>query len=62
MFFLCRCQKSLLMKVDASGYSLPNTEWNSDRVCSLPLFPGMTQDDVARVIIELRDITGEYYA
>ncbi len=50
------------MKVDASGYSLPNTEWNSDRVCSLPLFPGMTQDDVARVIIELRDITGEYYA
>lgn len=25
---------------------LPNTEWNSDRICSLPLFPDMTFDDV----------------
>lgn len=28
---------------------LRNTEWNSDRICSLPLFPSMTAADVARV-------------
>ncbi|UDG79934.1 UDP-4-amino-4-deoxy-L-arabinose aminotransferase [Candidatus Steffania adelgidicola] len=36
---------------------LPATEWNSSRVCSLPLFPSMHDDDVERVITELRDIT-----
>lgn len=36
--------------------SLPNTEWNSDRICSLPLFPTMTDDDVSRVIDALREI------
>ena len=30
--------------------SLPNTEWNSARICSIPLFPDMTDDDVTRVI------------
>ena len=29
---------------------LPNTEWNSARLCSLPLFPDMTTDDVDRVV------------
>ncbi|RMD78255.1 MAG: UDP-4-amino-4-deoxy-L-arabinose--oxoglutarate aminotransferase, partial [Lentisphaerae bacterium] len=29
---------------------LPNTEWNSDRICSLPLFPDMSEDDVKRVV------------
>jgi UDP-4-amino-4-deoxy-L-arabinose-oxoglutarate aminotransferase len=28
---------------------LPNTEWNSARLCSIPLFPDMTLDDVERV-------------
>ncbi|MFU9136312.1 UDP-4-amino-4-deoxy-L-arabinose aminotransferase [Erwinia tasmaniensis] len=36
--------------------TLPETEWNSDRICSIPLFPGMTNDDVSRVISALRDI------
>lgn len=44
------------------GLSLPNTEWNSERICSLPLFPGMTQDDATRVITALRDIAGEHHA
>lgn len=39
--------------------SLINTEWNSERICSLPLFPDMTDDDVMRVISALRDITGK---
>jgi UDP-4-amino-4-deoxy-L-arabinose-oxoglutarate aminotransferase len=29
---------------------LPNTEWNSARLCSIPLFPDMTLDDVDRVV------------
>jgi UDP-4-amino-4-deoxy-L-arabinose-oxoglutarate aminotransferase len=29
---------------------LPNTEWNSERICSLPLFPDMTENDVADVV------------
>ncbi|TWC55691.1 UDP-4-amino-4-deoxy-L-arabinose-oxoglutarate aminotransferase [Pseudomonas sp. SJZ080] len=29
---------------------LPNTEWNSARLCSIPLFPDMTNDDVDRVV------------
>lgn len=35
--------------------ALPNTEWNSDRICSLPLFPAMTDDDVERVAIAIED-------
>ncbi|WP_459200713.1 UDP-4-amino-4-deoxy-L-arabinose aminotransferase [Pseudomonas tremae] len=29
---------------------LPDTEWNSSRLCSIPLFPDMTLDDVDRVV------------
>ena len=28
--------------------SLPNSEWNSARLCSIPLFPDMRDDDIAR--------------
>lgn len=38
--------------------SLPNTEWNSERICSLPLFPDMRDDDVARVVSALRQLAG----
>lgn len=40
------------------GLSLPNTEWNSARICSLPLFPDMTDDDAQRVIAALHEIAG----
>lgn len=36
--------------------SLPTTEWNSERICSLPLFPDMTDSDVERVITVLRTL------
>ena len=39
--------------------SLPNTEWNSERICSIPLFPTMTDDDVSRVINALREVAGK---
>ncbi|ORM74140.1 UDP-4-amino-4-deoxy-L-arabinose--oxoglutarate aminotransferase [Pantoea wallisii] len=38
--------------------SLPNTEWNSERICSIPLFPDMHDNDVTRVINALRHIAG----
>lgn len=38
--------------------SLPDTEWNSERICSIPLFPDMTDSDVERVITALRGIAG----
>jgi len=37
-------------------HSLENTDWNSARVCSLPLFPDMTFDDVDRVVATIRSI------
>ncbi|RLM16797.1 UDP-4-amino-4-deoxy-L-arabinose--oxoglutarate aminotransferase [Gibbsiella quercinecans] len=36
--------------------SLPNTEWNSARLCSLPLFPDMRDEDVDRVVNALFSI------
>lgn len=35
---------------------LPATEWNSDRICSLPLFPAMSVDDVDRVIEAAKEV------
>jgi UDP-4-amino-4-deoxy-L-arabinose-oxoglutarate aminotransferase len=39
--------------------TLPNTEWNSDRICSLPLFPDMTPDDVGDVVDAIKDVLYE---
>lgn len=36
--------------------SFPNTEWNSDRIVSLPLFPGMTGKDQDDVIEAIKDV------
>lgn len=38
--------------------SLPNSEWNSARICSIPLFPDMTHDDTTRVIRALHQLAG----
>ena len=38
------------------AYSLPNTEWNSERICSLPLFPDMHDEDVTRVVTAIKAI------
>ena len=35
---------------------LPNTEWNSDRILSLPLFPDMTDADVVDVVAAIKDV------
>lgn len=44
---------------DALGYKTgmyPNTEWNSERICSIPLFPDMTEKDQDDVIEAVKDI------
>lgn len=35
---------------------LPDTEWNSDRICSLPLFPDMVPEDVDDVVVAIKEI------
>ncbi|NHB91277.1 UDP-4-amino-4-deoxy-L-arabinose aminotransferase [Photorhabdus cinerea] len=39
--------------------SLPEAEWNSATLCSLPLFPDMSDNDVDRVIDALQEILSE---
>ncbi len=36
--------------------TLPNTEWNSDRICSLPLFPAMENEDVQDVVKAIKNV------
>jgi UDP-4-amino-4-deoxy-L-arabinose-oxoglutarate aminotransferase len=36
--------------------TLPNTEWNSERICSLPLFPDMRDEDVDDVANAIKDV------
>jgi len=36
--------------------ALPATEWNSDRICSLPLFPDMKIEDVNDVVDAIKDV------
>ena len=36
--------------------SLPATEWNSQRILSLPLFPAMTDDDVSQVVATIKEV------
>ncbi len=35
---------------------LPNTEYNSDHICSLPLFPDMTEKDVEDVVEAIKEV------
>lgn len=38
---------------------LPHTDWNNERICSLPLFPDMSERDVERVAAAIRTILSE---
>ncbi len=49
-------QKYYLESMGTRRGMLPNTEWNSDRVCSLPLFPEMTFDDVDDVVNTVKEV------
>ncbi|ODQ04742.1 MULTISPECIES: UDP-4-amino-4-deoxy-L-arabinose aminotransferase [Enterobacterales] len=40
--------------------SLPQSEWNSATLCSLPLFPDMSHEDVIRVVNAINEILSEH--
>ena len=40
--------------------SLPQSEWNSATLCSLPLFPDMNNEDVVRVVDAINEILSEH--
>lgn len=42
--------------MDLAASSLANTEWNSERIVSLPMFPDMERSDVDRVVDAIRAI------
>lgn len=42
--------------MDGLAGTLPATEWNSQRICSLPLFPDMTDTDVDDVVTAVREV------
>ncbi len=49
-------QKYYRENMPLDGGILPHTEWNSDRICSLPLFPDMTFDDVDDVVEGIKEV------
>jgi len=51
-------QKYFRESVGTRRGMLPHTEWNDDRVCSLPLFPDMTAGDVDDVVEAIKEILG----
>ena len=49
-------QKYYQESMELEKGALPNTEWNSDRICSLPLFPDMTFEDVDSVVEAIKAV------
>jgi len=49
-------QKYYRETMPSSASTLKETEWNSERICSLPLFPDMTEEDVKDVVNAIKDI------
>ena len=49
-------QKYYREKMGCARGMLPATEWNSDRICSLPLFPDMHPEDVDDVVVAIKAV------
>ncbi len=49
-------QQKYYRERDYRSAGLAHTEWNSERICSLPLFPAMLDSDVDRVIEAIKAI------
>ena len=49
-------QKYYAQKYGFAPGFLPATEWNSERLMSLPSFPGMTEEDLADVITACKEV------
>jgi UDP-4-amino-4-deoxy-L-arabinose-oxoglutarate aminotransferase len=55
-FFAVHRQKYYQESQNLPPGILPQTEWNSQRICSLPLFPQMTNDDIDDVITAIKEV------
>jgi len=55
-FLAAHLQKYYIESMGTHRGMLPNTEWNSDRICSLPLFPEMNMADVDDVVDAIKDV------
>ena len=55
-FLAVHLQKYYTDSIGIHRGMLPNTEWNSDRICSLPLFPDMTIEDVDDVVDAIKEV------
>ena len=55
-FLAAHLQKYYIESMGTHRGMLPNTEWNSDRICSLPLFPEMNMNDVDDVVDATKDV------
>lgn len=49
-------QKYYRDSLASQSLALPNTEWNSQRICSIPLFPAMQIADAERVVDALKAV------
>jgi UDP-4-amino-4-deoxy-L-arabinose-oxoglutarate aminotransferase len=52
-------QKYYHQRPEFQSLNLPNTEWNSRRICSLPLFPDLTERDVEDVVAAIKHVLAE---
>jgi UDP-4-amino-4-deoxy-L-arabinose-oxoglutarate aminotransferase len=55
-FLAAHVQKYYRETMNVEAGTLPNTEWNSERMCSIPLFPGMTENDVNDVVSAIKQV------
>jgi UDP-4-amino-4-deoxy-L-arabinose-oxoglutarate aminotransferase len=49
-------QKYYRERPEFQKHRLPNTEWNSERICSLPLFPDMSDRDLNDVVDAIKEV------
>jgi UDP-4-amino-4-deoxy-L-arabinose-oxoglutarate aminotransferase len=52
-------QKYYREQMPALAGGLPDTEWSTERICSLPLFPDMDDMDVHRVVTAIKAVLSE---
>jgi len=55
-FLAAHVQKYYRERLGIKAGMLPDTEWNSERICSLPLFPEMRDRDADDVAEAVRDV------
>jgi UDP-4-amino-4-deoxy-L-arabinose-oxoglutarate aminotransferase len=49
-------QKYYRESLNLPAGALPDTDWNSERICSLPLFPAMAEEDVDSVVDAIKEV------